>query len=129
VEFLARFSGRRTTLLIAAATMLAIAAAAAGLADSFWPVLLMLLLVNAAQSGDQQITECADDQDERAEQERSTAAGAVSDYPCGNLEQHQADSERGVDDEDLENVQFSSTELRAPDRRTRPQRQVLSNRS
>jgi MFS family permease len=49
VEFLARFSGRRTTLLIAAATMLAIAAAAAGLADSFWPVLLMLLLVNAAQ--------------------------------------------------------------------------------
>jgi MFS family permease len=49
VEFFARFSGRRTTLLITAATVLAIAVAAAGLADSFWTVLLMLLLVNAAQ--------------------------------------------------------------------------------
>jgi MFS family permease len=49
VEFFARFCGRRTTLLIAAATALAIAAAGAGLADSFWTVLLMLLLLNAAQ--------------------------------------------------------------------------------
>jgi MFS family permease len=49
VEFFARFCGRRTTLLIAAATALAIAAAGAGLANSFWTVLLMLLLLNAAQ--------------------------------------------------------------------------------
>jgi MFS family permease len=50
VEFIARFCGhRRTTLLIAAATVLATAAAVAGLADSFWTVLLMLLLINAAQ--------------------------------------------------------------------------------
>jgi MFS family permease len=49
VEFLARFSGRRTTVLIAAATALAAAAAGAGLADSFWTVLLMMLLLNAAQ--------------------------------------------------------------------------------
>jgi MFS family permease len=48
VEFFARLCGRRTTLLIAAATALAIAAAVAGLADSFWTVLLMMLL-NAAQ--------------------------------------------------------------------------------
>ena len=48
VEFFARFCARRTTVLIAAATVLAIAAAGAGLADSFWTVLLMLLL-NAAQ--------------------------------------------------------------------------------
>jgi MFS family permease len=49
VEFFARFCARRTTLLIAAATVLAIATAAAGLADSFWTVLAMLLLLNAAQ--------------------------------------------------------------------------------
>jgi MFS family permease len=50
VEFIARFCGhRRTTLLITAATVLAIAAAVAGLLDSFWTVLLMLLLLNAAQ--------------------------------------------------------------------------------
>jgi MFS family permease len=49
VELLARFRGRRTTLLIAAATALAIAATVAGLADSFWTVLLMMLLLNAAQ--------------------------------------------------------------------------------
>jgi MFS family permease len=50
VEFIARFCGhRRTTLLITAAIVLAIAAAVAGLLDSFWTVLLMLLLLNAAQ--------------------------------------------------------------------------------
>jgi MFS family permease len=49
VEFLARFSGRRTRLLIATSTALATAAAVAGLADSFWTVLLMMLLLNAAQ--------------------------------------------------------------------------------
>jgi MFS family permease len=49
VEFLARFCSRRTTLLMTAATALAIAAAGAGLADSFWTVLLMMLLLNAAQ--------------------------------------------------------------------------------
>jgi hypothetical protein len=49
VEFLARFSGRRTTLLIVTSTALATAAAVAGLADSFWTVLLMMLLLNAAQ--------------------------------------------------------------------------------
>jgi MFS family permease len=50
VEFIARFCGhRRTTLLITAATVLAIATAVAGLVDSFWTVLLMLLLLNAAQ--------------------------------------------------------------------------------
>jgi MFS family permease len=49
VEFFARFCARRTTVLITAATVLAIAAAAAGLANSFWTVLAMLLLLNAAQ--------------------------------------------------------------------------------
>jgi MFS family permease len=49
VEFFARFRGRRTTLLIATSTALATAAAVAGLADSFWTVLLMMLLLNAAQ--------------------------------------------------------------------------------
>lgn len=49
VEYLARFCRRRTTLLIATSTALAAAAAVAGLADSFWTVLLMLLLLNAAQ--------------------------------------------------------------------------------
>ena len=49
VEFFARFCARRTTVLIAAATVLAIAAAGAGLADCFWTVLAMLLLLNAAQ--------------------------------------------------------------------------------
>jgi MFS family permease len=48
VSFLTRFCGRRTTLLLAATATLAVTAAGIGLAGSFWPALILLLLLSAA---------------------------------------------------------------------------------
>lgn len=48
VESAARSCGRRTTLLIGAFAVAAAAAVGIGVADSFWPVVLLLLVMNVA---------------------------------------------------------------------------------
>jgi MFS family permease len=48
VEFFTRFCGRRTTILIAAMLVLAATAVGVGLAGSFWPALVLLLVLSAA---------------------------------------------------------------------------------
>jgi MFS family permease len=49
VELITRFCGRRTTLLLWSSVVAAAAAVGIGLAGSFWPALVMLLVLSAAE--------------------------------------------------------------------------------
>jgi MFS family permease len=49
VEVLTSFCGRRTTLLLAAMAVLAATAVGVGLAGSFWPAVVLLLVLSAAE--------------------------------------------------------------------------------